>query len=102
MTPSWLRLFAGHQVDSCTDSSAFASSTTTAGGLLGAVGPRVNQPEAKVIRVSDPHGRVEEDTIEASVGILIWEGRLDVSRASAELLGAEGQIIRSGPMRRGH
>jgi hypothetical protein len=65
----------------------------------GVSGGWVNEPEARVIRVTDPYGRVEEDTIEASVGILIWEGRFDVSRATAELFGADGRMIRSGPMR---
>jgi hypothetical protein len=65
----------------------------------GVSGGWVNEPEARVIRVTDPHGRVEEDTIEASVAILIWEGRFDVSRASAELFGEDGRMMRSGPMR---
>ena len=65
----------------------------------GASGGWVNEPEARVIKVTDPHDRVEEDTIEASVAILIWEGRFDVSRATAELFGEDGRMIRSGPMR---
>jgi hypothetical protein len=65
----------------------------------GVWGGWVSEPEATVIRVTDPHGRVEEDTIEASVGILIWEGRFDVSRATAELFGEAGRMLRSGPMR---
>jgi hypothetical protein len=83
-----------------------ADAIWTSSGGWGSVTPErgvwggwVNEPEAKVIRVSDPEGRVEEDTIEASVGILIWEGRFDVSRATAELFGEDGQMIRSGPMR---
>jgi hypothetical protein len=65
----------------------------------GVSGGWVNEPEARVIRATDPHGRVEQDTIEANVGILIWEGRFDVTRATAELYGEDGRMIRSGPMR---
>lgn len=78
---------------------------TSSGGWGSVTPPRgvcggwVNEPEARVIRVTDPHGRVEEDIIEASVGILIWEGNFDVSRATAELLGEDRRMIRSGPMR---
>jgi hypothetical protein len=65
----------------------------------GVSGGWVNEPDARVIRVTDSHGRVEEDTIEASVAILVWEGKFDVWRATAELLGEDGRMIRSGPMR---
>src|SRR4051812_48103795 len=56
----------------------------------GVWGGWVNEPEAGVIRVTDPHGRVEEDTIEASVAILAWDGRFDMSRATADLLDQDG------------
>ena len=52
-----------------------------------------------MIRVTDPNGRIEEDAIEAGVAILIWEGRFDVSRATAELVGEGDTMIRSGAMR---
>jgi hypothetical protein len=65
----------------------------------GVWGGWVNEPRAKVMRVHDPNGRVEEDSIEARVGILIWEGRFDASRATAELVDEDGRTIRSGPMR---
>ena len=65
----------------------------------GVWGGWVNEPETRVIRVTDPNGRVEEDTVEAGVGILIWEGDFDPSRATAELIGEDGRMIRSGPMR---
>jgi hypothetical protein len=83
-----------------------ADAIWTSSGGWGSVTPErgvsggwLNEPEARVIRVTDPHGRVEEDGIEASVGILIWEGRFDVSRATAELFDEDGRMIRSGPMR---
>jgi hypothetical protein len=65
----------------------------------GVWGGWVNEPTARVIRATDPNGRVEEDTIEAGVAILIWEGDFDVSRATAELLNEDRRAIRSGPMR---
>jgi hypothetical protein len=65
----------------------------------GVQGGWVNEPAASVIRVTDPNGRVEEDTIEAGVAILIWEGDFDVFRATAELFAEDGRMIRSGPMR---
>jgi hypothetical protein len=65
----------------------------------GVTGGWVNEPTARRIRVTDPNGRTEEDTIEAGVAILIWEGDFDVPRATAELLDERGQVIRTGPMR---
>lgn len=65
----------------------------------GVWGGWVNEPVARFIRATDPNGRVEEDTIEAGVAILIWGGDFDVSRATAELLGEGGRVIRSGPLR---
>jgi hypothetical protein len=37
-----------------------------------------NEPVARSIRVTNPSGCIEEDTIEAGVAILIWEGDFDV------------------------
>jgi hypothetical protein len=65
----------------------------------GVSGGWVNDPTATSIRVTDPTGRIEEDTIEAGVAILIWEGDFDVWHATAELLGENGQVLRTGPMR---
>jgi hypothetical protein len=65
----------------------------------GVWGGWVNEPTARSIRVTDPDGRVEEDTIETGVAILIWEGDFNVSQATADLLGEGGRMIRSGPMR---
>lgn len=59
----------------------------------------VDEPTAKVIRVTDPTGRVEDDTIDGGVAILMWVGGFDASRAVAELLDERGQLIRSGPIR---
>lgn len=67
----------------------------------GVAGGWVNHPTASGIRVIDPNGRTEEDTIEAGVAILIWEGDFDASRATAELLDENGEVIRTGRMR-GH
>jgi hypothetical protein len=66
----------------------------------GVSGGWVNEHAAKSIRVTDPNGRIEEDSIEAGVAILIWEGDFDVEHATAELLDEDGQVIRTGPMRR--
>lgn len=64
----------------------------------GVSGGWVNEPTARRIRVTDPSGRIEEDTIDAEVAILIWEGDFHVHRATAELLDEHGQVIRTGPM----
>jgi hypothetical protein len=65
----------------------------------GVSGGWVNDPSAASIRVTDPNGRIEEDTIESAVAILIWEGDFDVWHATAELLDEHGRVIRTGPMR---
>lgn len=65
----------------------------------GVSGGWVNDPTARYLRVTDPNRRIEEDTIQAGVAILIWEGDFDVWHATAELLDEEGQVIRTGPMR---
>ena len=65
----------------------------------GVSGGWVNDPTATSIRVTDPNGRIEEDTIEAGVAILIWNGDFDVWHATAELLDENGQVLRTGPMR---
>lgn len=65
----------------------------------GVTGGWVNEPTARRIRVTDLNGRTEEDTIEAGVAILIWEGDFDVSHATAELVDEHEQVIRTGPMR---
>lgn len=64
----------------------------------GVRGGWVNEPAAARIRVTDPNGRTEEDTIESGVAILIWEGHFDASRATVALLDEHGQVIRTGPM----
>ncbi len=66
----------------------------------GVMGGWVNGSDAIAIRVTDDSGRTEEDTIEAGVAILIWEGDFDVLRATAALLDQDGTVIRSGPMHR--
>ncbi len=65
----------------------------------GVRGGWVNEPAARRIRVTDANGRTEEDTIEAGVDILIWEGDFAVSRATVELLDERGHVVRTGPMR---
>ncbi len=65
----------------------------------GVFGGWVNEPAARRIKVTDTNGRTEEDTIEAGVAILIWEGGFHHYRATAELLDDHGQVIRTGPMR---
>ena len=65
----------------------------------GVRGGWVNDPTARRLSVTDPNGRTEEDTIEAGVAILVWEGHFDASRATVELLDQDGQVIRTGPMR---
>jgi len=65
----------------------------------GVSGGWVNEPSACRIRVTDRNGRTLEDTVEAGIGILIWEGDFDVDRATAELLDDHGHVIRTGPMR---
>ena len=65
----------------------------------GVSGGWVNDPTATSIRVTDPNGRIEEDTIEAGVAILIWNGDFDVWHATAELLDENGRVLRTGPMR---
>jgi hypothetical protein len=68
----------------------------------GVIGGWVNEPAARRIKVTDRSGRVEEDAIESGVAILLWDGDFDASRATAELLGEDERVIRSGPMRPSH
>lgn len=77
----------------------WSSSGGWASEARGVSGGWVNEPTARRIRVTDPSGRIEEDTIDAEVVILIWEGDFHVQRATAELLDDHGQVIRTGPMR---
>lgn len=77
----------------------WSSSGGWASEARGVSGGWVNEPIARRIRVIDPTGRIEEDTIDADVAILIWEGDFHVQRATAELLDEHGHLIRSGPMR---
>lgn len=65
----------------------------------GVAGGWVNGAGARRVKVTDPNGRIEEDTVESGVAIIIWEGDFDVSRATAELLGEDGRVVRTGPMR---
>jgi hypothetical protein len=60
----------------------------------------VAEPAAASIRVTDPNGRIEEDTIEAGVALLMWHGDFNHIDAKAELLDSSGQIIRRGPAQR--
>lgn len=83
-------------------SGGWGSVSSAARRERGVSGGWVNEPRARAIRVTDPSGRVEEDAIEDGVGILIWSGPFDVYRATAELLDADGALIRSGPMRPVH
>jgi hypothetical protein len=64
----------------------------------GVSGGWVTEHTARRIRVTDPNGRIEEDTIDSDVAILLWEGVFQVHRATAELLDERGHVIRTGPM----
>lgn len=77
----------------------WSSSGSWASAARGVSGGWVNEPTARGVRVTDANGRIEEESIEAGIAILMWEGNFDVYRATAELLDEAGQVIRSGPMR---
>lgn len=70
----------------------------SSGGWRGVAGGWVNEPTASTIKVTDPSGRIEEDTIEQEAAILIWEGDFHVWRATVELLDEDGNVLRAGPM----
>jgi len=71
-------------------------------GTQSVYGGWVNESSARRIRVTDANGRIEEDTIESGVAILMWDGDFDIFSANAELLGDDGQVIRTAPLRSGH
>lgn len=52
------------------------------------------------IRVTDPAGRIQEDDVERGVAILMWKGEFSLRYAHAELLDANGHVLRTAPMRR--
>ena len=65
-------------------------------GRAAVLGGWVADQAARTVRATDGNGRVEVDTIENGVGILIWHGHFDVRGATADLLDSNGQIIRRG------
>jgi hypothetical protein len=71
----------------------------TPSGRRTVIGGWIAEPAAARIRVTDPLGREVEDAVQNGVAILMWRGDLDVHGATAELLDAEGRVIRMSPMR---
>jgi hypothetical protein len=67
-------------------------------GDLHVYGGWVSEPLARSIRVTDSRGRVEEDAIVEGVAILVWEGEVALRTAAAELLDADGRVIRAGAL----
>lgn len=63
------------------------------------VGGWVAEPQAATIRVTDPSGRVVEDAVQDGVAILMWLGAFNYLSGTAELLDADGRVLRTGPMR---
>jgi hypothetical protein len=65
-------------------------------------GPRstsgwVSDPTAATVRFRSPDGRVEEDTVESGVAILIYDA--DFGRGStAEVLDGDGNVLRTAPL----
>lgn len=57
----------------------------------------VSDPAAATVRLRDPYGRVEADTVENGVAILIYDTAFD--RASVvEVLNGDGNVLHAAPL----
>lgn len=102
-----------HEVDGAwRDTGGFAGSDSPVGGADAAwstggwssSGRRsvrgfwVAHPSAVSLRLTDPAGRVHEDSIEGGVALLISDGDFDATRSRVELLDTEGNVVKAGPV----
>jgi hypothetical protein len=67
-------------------------------GTAAVVGGWVADPNAVTARLTDPAGRTVQDRIENQVAILFWTDEFNVRDSYLELLAADGQVSRSGPL----
>lgn len=58
----------------------------------------IEHPSAASLRLTDSSGGVHEDTIEGGVAILMWEGNPEGRQARVELIDAQGDLIKAGPV----
>jgi len=67
------------------------------GGTARSTSGWVSDPQGATVRFRDPHGRVEADTVENGVAILIYDTAFD--RASVvEVLTDEGNVLHTAPL----
>ena len=57
----------------------------------------VSDPAAVTIRVRDPRGRIEEDSVQNGVAILIYETAFD-RESVVEVLDDAGSVLQSAPL----
>lgn len=67
------------------------------GGSPTSVSGWVSDAAAATVRFRDSHGRIEADTIENSVAILIYDTAID-DPAVIEVLDADGKVLHTAPL----
>jgi hypothetical protein len=80
------------------DAAWYSGGWTRSGGQREACGFWVADPAAATLRLTDPVGRQHRATIERGTAVLLWDGDFNVTRARVELLGADGEVLRTGPV----
>lgn len=58
----------------------------------------VGHPSAVALRLTDSAGEVRQDDIDAAVAILMWDGTFGLTDARVELVNAQGDVIKAGPV----
>jgi hypothetical protein len=73
----------------------------TAGGWRdhAACGGWVADPNAASARLVDAAGRTVEDTVQNDVALFLYTGPFDLSAGRVDLVDADGEVIRSAPVR---
>ena len=71
---------------------------TRSGGRREVRGFWVSDPAAATLKLTDLSGREHQGTIEHGVAVLLWDGDFNVADARVELLGADDDVLRAGPV----
>lgn len=70
------------------------------GGSGVSTGIWIADPQTQIARITDPHGRSMEDTVESGVALFIWKGDFNLRASTLELLGSDANVLWSGPFHR--